>query len=398
MVRSARTEAELFRNVCETAVNDLGFRLAWIGLAGDDFAVVPVAQAGYESGYLDSIRITWSDDVLGGGPTGRAIRERKPVIARCIATDERFAPWREDALRRGYASSAAIPLSNGAHCLGALNLYAAEPDAFDDDEIALLEELAADLLLGLLRVRASRELEQAAERAARAESVSTLLAAAAHDLNNFLQIATFTIDDARETTSPAERDADLEAAARAIESASALMAQVQRLSRRALEGSEPTAIDPALSALRPLLARLARRASLELDLAAPGASVRSTALDLERIVINLVVNAARAASTDGHIRVSTSLRRSTGAPVPAWDEELPPGDYVALTVADDGAGIAHDVLPRIFETHFSTKGESGMGLGLVSVLALARAAGGGVTVDSRPGEGARVTVLLPAVP
>ncbi|MBZ0121293.1 MAG: GAF domain-containing protein, partial [Sandaracinaceae bacterium] len=143
VVRSARTEAELFRNVCETAVNDLGFRLAWIGLAGDDFAVVPVAQAGYESGYLDSIRITWSDDVLGGGPTGRAIRERKPVIARCIATDERFAPWREDALRRGYASSAAIPLSNGAHCLGALNLYAAEPDAFDDDEIALLEELAA---------------------------------------------------------------------------------------------------------------------------------------------------------------------------------------------------------------------------------------------------------------
>jgi len=63
-------------------VEDLGFRLAWVGLLSSlDADVHPVAQAGYEVGYLSSIRITHADDELGRGPTGRAIRECRPAVA-----------------------------------------------------------------------------------------------------------------------------------------------------------------------------------------------------------------------------------------------------------------------------------------------------------------------------
>ncbi|MCC6552987.1 MAG: ATP-binding protein [Polyangiaceae bacterium] len=93
-----------------------------------------------------------------------------------------------------------------------------------------------------------------------------------------------------------------------------------------------------------------RLASLELNLGASGAHARIAPLDLERILINLVVNASHA------------------------------------SVSDAGKGIAPDVLPRIFEPFFTTKGELGTGLGLPSVAHLARAVGGGVSVESKPGQ------------
>ena len=74
-----------------------------------------------------------------------------PCVAQDITTDESFAPWRAEARARGYASAAAIPLCNGATRIGVLSLYAIERDAFDDDEVALLEEIAVDLVLAVVR-------------------------------------------------------------------------------------------------------------------------------------------------------------------------------------------------------------------------------------------------------
>ena len=110
-VAEASSERDLCQAICRAAVDELGYRLAWIGLAEPGSTrVTPVAHAGYEQGYLESIVISTTDDEQGRGPTGTAIRERRVSAARDIATDPRFAPWRTDALARGYASSAAIPL------------------------------------------------------------------------------------------------------------------------------------------------------------------------------------------------------------------------------------------------------------------------------------------------
>ncbi len=165
MVR-ATDETALLQTICQIAVKHGGYRMAWVGFAEQDEArsVRPVAQAGFEEGYLDTVDITWADAERGRGPTGSAIRTGQPVLARNILTDPAFVPWRVAAIQRGYASSVALPLRGGDRCFGALMIYAAEPDAFDADEVKLLDELAGDLAYGIsaLRHRAERERAEAA--------------------------------------------------------------------------------------------------------------------------------------------------------------------------------------------------------------------------------------------
>jgi PAS domain S-box-containing protein len=162
----ATGEQELLQEACRIVVEVGGYRLAWAGEALQDESktVRPVAQAGYEDGYLDTVNITWADTERGRGPTGTAIREGVPSVSRNIPAEPRFAPWRAEAARRGYASSLALPLRAGDRTFGALNIYAAEPNAFDEDETKLLQELADNLAYGVesLRARAARESAEAA--------------------------------------------------------------------------------------------------------------------------------------------------------------------------------------------------------------------------------------------
>lgn len=164
----ATDESQLLQEMCRLIVEVGGFRLAWVGFAEHDAAksVRPVAQCGDESGYLQTAGITWADTERGRGPTGTAIRTGAPQVNQDVAHDERMAPWRAEALERGYASSVALPLANAAGVFGALMIYAQEPDAFNADEVALLTELASDLAYGVIALRTRAERDRAvAERA-----------------------------------------------------------------------------------------------------------------------------------------------------------------------------------------------------------------------------------------
>lgn len=160
----ATDEAELLAQICRIAVEQAGYKFCWVGRAEDDDAktVRPIAQAGFEQGYLERANITWADNERGRGPTGTCIRERRAIVAKDIATDPRFAPWRAQALERGYASSIAIPLSF-EHAMGAMTIYAGEPDAFADAEVVLLSELADDLTYGITTIRTRAERNAAQE-------------------------------------------------------------------------------------------------------------------------------------------------------------------------------------------------------------------------------------------
>lgn len=166
----ATEETAFLQEICRIIVEVGGYRLAWVGFARRDEgkSVQPVAQAGFEEGYLQTANITWADTERGRGPTGRAIRTGKAAAVTNMITDPAFAPWREEARRRGYASSLALPLKAEEQVIGALNIYAQEPDAFDPEEMQLLEELARDVAFGIvtLRTRAARkQVEQALRQA-----------------------------------------------------------------------------------------------------------------------------------------------------------------------------------------------------------------------------------------
>jgi PAS domain S-box-containing protein len=164
LVRAANEE-DLLHEICQIIVDKGGYRLAWAGIAITDEkkTVVPMAQAGYEEGYLESLNITWDDTEKGRGPTGTAIRTRKPSIAKDILNDPNFAPWRAEAIKRGYASSIALPFITNGRALGTLNIYAEETNAFNEEEVELLAQLTDDLSFGMISLRAREERKRAVE-------------------------------------------------------------------------------------------------------------------------------------------------------------------------------------------------------------------------------------------
>lgn len=151
----AKEEQGLLDRICRTVVEIGGYRMCWVGYTEADSmkTVRPVAKAGYEEGYLDTINVTWADEERGRGPVGTAIRTGTPVVVKDIKIDKQFAIWCEEAVKHGYASIIALPLIEDSNVLGALAIYSSEPDAFDQDEIDLLIQLSNDLVYGINSLR-----------------------------------------------------------------------------------------------------------------------------------------------------------------------------------------------------------------------------------------------------
>lgn len=165
----ASDETSLLQEVCEIIVRVTGYRLAWIGYKQDDGrkTVRPMARAGQEADYLEIAHITWADDEHGHEPSGSAIRTAQTFVTEDATADPRFAPWREQAVQRGFRGSIGLPLVEEGRAFGALAVYAHEPKAFDTTEVALLEQLACDLSFGIATLR-MRILQKGAEEQVRA--------------------------------------------------------------------------------------------------------------------------------------------------------------------------------------------------------------------------------------
>jgi len=141
---------ELLDEACRIAVEEGKFLMAWIGMVDPATRQVhPVAACGYEEGYLSQLSITVDNVPQGMGLTGSAIREGCPTICNDIPSDPRMEKYRNEAAKRGYRSSAGIPIRNGTSCIGAMRFYSAEPDFFNDQEIHLLQELVEDISFAL---------------------------------------------------------------------------------------------------------------------------------------------------------------------------------------------------------------------------------------------------------
>ncbi len=157
----ASEESELLRTICRIVVEVGGYRMAWVGYAEHDEqrTVRPMAHAGHEAGYLAGLNTTWAEAERGRGANGTAIRTGRPCVIPNVAADPCFAPWRAEAVERGYAALCALPLIVGEKTLGALSIYSSAEDAFDGDEVALLSDLAGDLAFGIsvLRMRIERD-------------------------------------------------------------------------------------------------------------------------------------------------------------------------------------------------------------------------------------------------
>jgi PAS domain S-box-containing protein len=163
----ATNEDELLQETCQAIVQQRGYRLAWVGFVQHDEnkTIKIMARAGHDEGYLDAMQLTWMETERGMGPSGRAVRGGNTQLCQDIANDPLFRPWREAALKRGYAASIALPLLNADNTVfGILNVYTAETNAFIPAEVALLEEMSGDLAFGVHSLHTRHERDLALEK------------------------------------------------------------------------------------------------------------------------------------------------------------------------------------------------------------------------------------------
>ena len=231
-------------------------------------------------------------------------------------------------------------------------------------------------------------------RMQRLEAVGQLTAGVAHDFNNLLTVVLGNLGRLERNAQDDDKKR-LEMMRIAAERGAKLTGQLLAFSRR--QKLEPKAVNlnEAIDSLSDLLrSTIGGGIALETHLARDLWAAQVDPTQIEMVILNLAINARDATPLGGKIQVDTGnarLRRPRARP-----EDPEPGDYVMLCVRDTGSGMAPDVLARVFEPFFTTKGVGrGSGLGLPQVLGFAKQSGGGVRIQTRPGEGTTVRVYLP---
>jgi signal transduction histidine kinase len=381
LVRAA-TEAELLDELCRLAVEEGGYRLAWIGLAEHDAArtIRRVAHRGSGEEYLDGLRLTWGDGAAPGWPCAVAIRTRRPCVANDPGSDPAHAAWAERLSGHGFRAVLSVPVVYRDECLGVLGLYARSRDAFDDEAVDRLEQLAGNVAYGLVALRERTLLresrEQARQLAARVQSIReedrSRIARDLHDdLGPLLTGITVDLRSieralAQGETGPPAREL-LERVRSASELATRTVARVQRIATELRPGAlDRLGLGPAL---RQDARRFAQRTGIacdvRLDAELPEASAEvSTAL--YRIAQEALTNVVRHAEAR---RVTLRLQGGPGR--------------LVLHVEDDGKGL----------------GAIGAGspgaLGLLGMAERAAMLGGEVRFEPARGGGTRVVASVP---
>jgi two-component system, cell cycle sensor histidine kinase and response regulator CckA len=230
------------------------------------------------------------------------------------------------------------------------------------------------------------------------QAIGQLAGGVAHDFNNLLTAISGHCDLLLLKRDPGHPDyADLEQINQNANRAASLVSQLLAFSRK--QTLQPQLLDlrDTLADLAHLLNRLVgEKITLALSHDPDLRLVRADKRQLEQVLMNLVVNARDAMPAGGTITISTEARHVT-APLERDRAVVPPGDYVVVTVTDEGSGIPRDKLPKIFEPFFTTKrlGE-GTGLGLSTAYGIVKQTGGYIFADSIPGSGSTFTIMLPA--
>jgi GAF domain-containing protein len=188
-----KNEKELLNDICRIITTFGNYKLAWVGLAGQGKTrtVHPVAKAGEAKGFMSQLEVSYGEDELGQGPAGKATRTGQVCIMSDLWADKEFEAWRDRAIRFNLRSGIGLPLSHRGKPIGVLAIYSDIPGAFaEEDEVALLTELAMDLSYGLSNIRQQARRTRSEQTSARRGKQLEQLALAAQKLNTVLELDT----------------------------------------------------------------------------------------------------------------------------------------------------------------------------------------------------------------
>jgi signal transduction histidine kinase/CheY-like chemotaxis protein len=284
-----------------------------------------------------------------------------------------------------------------------------EERQFDATDVAILEQIAsffalatrmasdvADAVERLTKEKRKRKkAEDALSRATRMEVLGQLTGGLAHDFNNLLTAILGNLELVEMRLGADEMLRKMvQTATRSAQRGAKLTEQLLAFSRRQHLASQPIDLNTAVSGMSEMLARtLGGGMELRTALADDLWPALIDQTQIEVALLNLVINARDAMGVGGTILVGT---RNVRTDQRDFSDDLVPGDYVALSVADSGEGMTAEVLAKAFEPFFTTKEVGkGTGLGLSQVYGLARQSGGTVRIRSKPGAGTEVDIYVP---
>ncbi|EIJ48773.1 multi-sensor hybrid histidine kinase [Herbaspirillum sp. GW103] len=356
----------------------------------------------------------------------QAWRSRSVVLVGDVASDARAAALKEEHLACGMASYMDVPLIEGGELVGIVHVSSNVPRTWTDNELNLVREVSQQTRAAFERIRnqqalaasearlreinesleaevsaRTRELmatEEALRHSQKIEAIGQLTGGLAHDFNNLLGGITGSLDLMRVRLVQGRGDElfrYIDLAARSAQRAASLTQRLLAFARRQTLAPRATSVNALIGGMEELIRRtIGPSISLEVVTAVALWPTFVDGPQLESALLNLCINARDAMPEGGRLTIETANKWLEGT----WAQErdLAPGQYVCVSVTDNGTGMPPDVLARAFDPFFTTKplGE-GTGLGLSMVYGFARQSGGQVRLYSEVGQGSTVSIYLP---
>lgn len=394
------SEAEIVEETCRVAVREGGYRLACIGYVDPEapHLLRMMASAGEDAADLEG----WEIPLSGGERYSRtldaAIRARAPVAVGSTSLSEGVPLGSGRVRDRRFRSMVAIPLASESILYGVISIFSDDPGAFDEHEMAVLSELAADLSHGIATHRVRRQKEELEERFLQTEklrAVGQLAGGVAHDFNNYLTVITALagglLDDPRISSEVRDELREIQVAA---QKSAQLTRQLLSFSRHRMIRLEVVDLNEVVRGMASMLDRLLGGSIVvSMDLSPTPLPVRVDPGQLDQVLMNLAVNAHDAMPEGGELKIETSMRSGSVGSVAAA-EAVEERTHAVLIVRDSGVGMSEEVRARAFEPFYTNK-ESGTGLGLSTVYGVIRQAGGAVRFESERERGTAFEILLP---
>ncbi len=251
----------------------------------------------------------------------------------------------------------------------------------------------------IVDVTGRKQAEDNLRHSQRLEAIGKLAGGVAHDFNNLLTVIKGYVNALSGGLSSVSQSAALREIDRAADRATSLTRQLLAFSRRQMLQPSVLSLNDVVSSMDQLARRLiGEDIQLEINLEPEVGLVKADQGQVEQVLMNLLVNARDAMPQGGLIRVSTANREVDEA-LSDQREPMPPGSYVRLAVADNGAGMDEVTIARIFEPFFTTKEVGkGTGLGLSMVYGIVKQSNGFIWASSQSGQGAVFEIYLPRIP
>ena len=381
IVRAGDRDA-LFNDFCRIAVEEGGFLLAWVGQVDEETGQLePVAACG-ATGYLDDIRITHNEEPAGLGPTGKSVRDGTYHVCNDFQSDPCTGPWHERGKAHGIHASASVALKEEGRVIGALTLYAGEKDFFDKQHLELLVQMGTDVSFALdnlaregrrqraeqalreetlerLRVvEALREKEQMLLQQSRLAAMGEMINNIAHQWRQPLNVLGLLLQQLQMSYEMGSLSKD-----ELSSSVDKSMGLINHMSRtiddfrnyfRPDKEPVPFSIQEVVGRTVSLVEDSFRNHQIGIDVRAETTlSIVGFPNEYAQVLLNILLNARDALQErrPNDARVTITVGRE--------------GERAVVTIADNAGGIPEEILDKIFEPYFTTKGpDRGTGVGL----------------------------------